>query len=104
MRIFPGKNLFEKGFPSRNCFLEECFEFSAFFAPDGDMVVCPQEAGLKFSVRGHPEPVAECTELGIVQRAHDFYFSTVKAVFFPVMHPAREDLFRSCGQAVFHAV
>jgi hypothetical protein len=101
MHCFCGKNLFKKWFPSRNSFPEKCFEFSTFFAPDSDMVVRPQQAWLEFAIRGYPEPVAERTELGVVQRTHDLHLGTIKTVLFAVVHPAGEDLFRSCGKVAF---
>ena len=101
MHRFYDEMLFKKRFPSCNGFLEERFEFIAFFTPDGYMVVRPQQAGLEVAIRGYPEPVAECTELGVVQRAHDLHLGTIKTILFAVVHPAGEDLFRSCGKVGF---
>jgi hypothetical protein len=82
-----------KGFPQRYRFLEQCFEFRPFLSPDIDVVVSAQEAGFEFPVRSNPEAVAESAELGIMARADNFDLSTVKAVFFPVVHPPGDDLF-----------
>ena len=84
--------LFEKRFPLFDSLPEEGFEFCSFLAPDGDMVVSPQEAGLELAVRCDPEPVTVGAELCVVERAHHFHLGTIKAGTFPVVHPARKDL------------
>jgi hypothetical protein len=56
------------------------------------MVVMPEQARFQFPVRSDAETVAERTELGVVKRAHDFDFRTVKTVFLPVVHAPCEDL------------
>jgi hypothetical protein len=85
--------LFVKWFTQRYCFSEQVFEFITLSRPYIDMVIGAQQAGLEFPVRGDPEAVAECTELRVMERADNFYFSAIKAVFFAVMHPPGNDLF-----------
>ena len=84
---------FVKRFAEGDCFLEQFFEFCSRFSPDIDMVVRAEEAGFEFPVGSYAEPVAECTELGVVERADNFDFRTVKAVFLPVVHSPGDDLF-----------
>jgi hypothetical protein len=57
------------------------------------MVIRPQQAWLEFAIRGDPEAVAERTELRVVEWSHYFHFSTVKTIFFPMVHAAGHDLF-----------
>ena len=85
--------LFVKGFAQRYRFSEQVFEFCTFFSPYIDMVIGAEQAGLEFPVRGDPEAVAECAELRVMERADNFDFSAVQAVFFAVMHPPGYDLF-----------
>ena len=87
----PVKNSLEEWFPQRHCFTEQFLKFLTALPADINMVVRPKQAGLQLPVRCHAEPVAECTELGIVTWADDLDFSTVKAVLFPVMHPSGDD-------------
>ena len=56
------------------------------------MIIIPQQAWLQLPVRGDPEPVAEGTELGVVERADNLHFRTVKAVLLPVVHASRDNL------------
>ena len=56
------------------------------------MVVMPEQARFQFPVRSDAETVAERTELGVVKRAHDLYFRTVKTVFLSVVHAPGKDL------------
>ena len=82
-----------KRFTPADRFNKKILKFFSGFTPDADMVVRPEQAGLKLAVRGEPEAVAERTELGVVQRPDDFHFGPVKTIFFPVVHAARDNPF-----------
>ena len=56
------------------------------------MVVISQQTRFQFPVRSDAETVAKRTELGVVKRAHNLHFRTVKTVFLPVVHAPCEDL------------
>jgi hypothetical protein len=76
-----------------NRFNKKVFEFFSGFAPDINVVVRPQQAWLEFPVRSKPQAVAERTELGVVERPDHLHFGPVKAILFPVVHAAGDDLF-----------
>ena len=87
----PVKNSLEEWFPQRHCFTEQFLKFLTALPADINMVVRPKQAGLQLPVRCHAEPVAECTELRVVERADYLDLRPVKAVLLAVVHTARDD-------------
>jgi hypothetical protein len=58
----------EKRDPAVHSLGEQLVQFLAGLAADIDMIVRPEETGFQFPVRSQPQAVAECTELGVVER------------------------------------